>query len=263
MFTFEEYSKRYSRIVFERRSGVIEMRVHTNGGPLQWSDTIHTELVEAFHCVGQDTENRVVILTGTGNSFCNSVEPGSFKFDPSVPPVALDQVYREGKGFITNLLNIRVPVIAAVNGPVTAHSELTLFNDIILAADTTIFQDNHMTYGIVPGDGIHVAYPIAFGMNRGRYLALTGAVVTAQQALDWGAVAEVMPLDKLRDRAWELALGLAQKPILALRYTREILTREIQRQLHDNLGIGLALEGFASGYGIWGHSSLHDAKQDI
>ena len=262
MFSYEEYSQRYSRIAFERKSGVLEMRLHTNGGPLQWSDAIHTELVEAFYCVGQDTEVRVVILTGTGHEFCNSVEPGSFEFDPSVPPVALDQVYREGKGFLNNLLNIRVPVICAVNGPVTVHSELTLFNDIVLAADTTIIQDNHLTYGIVPGDGIHIAYPIAFGMNRGRYLALTGKAVTAQQALDWGAVAEVIPLDKLRDRAWELALDLAQRPVLALRYTRELLTREIQRQLQDNLAFGLALEGFASGYGVWGHSSLHDKPKD-
>jgi enoyl-CoA hydratase/carnithine racemase len=256
MSKFEDYAHRYQCIRMERRDGVLEIALHSDGGPLLWNDTIHTELPEAFYKIGHDIENKVVILTGTGGAFCPGPDPNSFHFDPSVPPVALDQIYREGKALIQNLLNIPVPMIAAVNGPARGHSELLLFCDIVLASDAADFQDPHLEYGIVPGDGIHIAFPMAFGMNRGRYLALTGAAVTAQQALEWGAVAEVMPLMDLRGRAWEIGTQLARRPILGLRYTREILVREIQRQLRENLSLGLALEGFSAGYGAWG-STLH------
>jgi enoyl-CoA hydratase/carnithine racemase len=256
MYQLHEYATSYRNIRFERTDGVLEMVFHSNGGPLLWNDDVHTDLVDAFAKVGQDTENRIVILTGTGDAFCPGPDPDSFHFDPGVPPVALDQIYREGKAFLSNQLAIPVPMIAAVNGPAVAHSEIPLLCDIVLAAETTVFQDRHLEWGIVPGDGIHIAYPLVFGPNRGRYLALTGAPVTAHQAHDWGAVAEVLPTDQLRQRAQEIATDLAQRPILGLRYTRELLTREIQRLLRDNLGYGLALEGFASGYGSWG-STLH------
>jgi enoyl-CoA hydratase/carnithine racemase len=257
MSKLEDYADRYPCIRMERRNGVLEVAVHSNGGPLLWNDSIHTDLPDAFYQIGQDTDNRVVILTGTGDAFCPGPDLESFHFDQSLPPVTHDRIYREGKALIRNLLNIPVPMIAAVNGPARGHSELLLFCDIVLAADHADFQDPHLDYGIVPGDGIHIAFPMAFGMNRGRYLALTCATVTAQQALEWGAVAEVMPLADLRKRSWDLAEGLAKKPILGLRYTREILVAEIQRLVRDNLSLGLALEGFSSGYGAWG-SSLHN-----
>lgn len=255
MAKFEEYSTRFETVRMERRDGVLEMAMHSNGGPLLWTDAIHEELPEAFHQVANDFENRVVILTGTGDVFCPGVDPNCFHLDGSTPPVALDKIYREGKALIQELVNISVPMIAAVNGPALMHSELALLCDIVLAADHAEFQDPHLKYGGVPGDGIHIAYPLAFGMNRGRYIALTGAIVSAQKALDWGAVAEVVPREKLMDRAWEIALDLARQPILSLRYTRELLVNEIQRLCRENLSLGMALEGFASGYGSWGSTT--------
>jgi enoyl-CoA hydratase/carnithine racemase len=261
MMKFPQYADSFRDIRMERRDGVVEMRLHSNGDSLLWNDVIHTELVEALYRVGQDAETRVVILTGAGDDFCPGPDPASFHFDGSVPPVALDRIYRDGKALMLNLLSIPVPMIAAVNGAAASHSELALLCDIVIASETASFSDPHLGFGIVPGDGIHIAYPLAFGMNRGRYLALTGKRVTAQQALAWGAVSEVVPSDGLRDRAWELALELAKRPILGLRYTRELLTREIQRQMQENLGLGLALEGFSSGYGAWG-STLHASRAE-
>ena len=74
-----------------------------------------------------------------------------------------------------NFLNIEVPVISAVNGPAWRHSELPLLADIVLAADTAQFQDSaHFTGGLVPGDGMHIVYPLLLGVNRARYFLLTG-----------------------------------------------------------------------------------------
>ena len=105
-----------------------------------------------------------------------------------------------------NLLDIEVPVIAAVNGPVNIHAEIAVLSDIVLAADHAAFADApHFPNGLVPGDGVHVIWPYLLGRNRGRYFLLTGQRLSAQEALQLGVVSEVMPASRLLPRARELA----------------------------------------------------------
>jgi enoyl-CoA hydratase/carnithine racemase len=100
---------------------------------------------------------------------------------------------------------------------------------------------------MIPGDGMHIVYPLLLGMNRGRYFLLTGQTLDAQKALEFGLVAEVLPPDKLLARAWELAEDLARRPTLLLRYTRLLLTQALRRQMQDLLGYGLGMEMLALG----------------
>lgn len=99
----------------------------------------------------------------------------------------------------------------------------------------------------VPGDGMHIVYPLLLGMNRGRYFLLTGQTLDANKALELGLAAEVLPPHKLLPRAWELAEGLARRPNLLLRYTRLLMTEMLRRQMHDLLGYGLGMEMLALG----------------
>lgn len=256
MRKLEDYRGAYRCIALEREEGILHVRLHSDGKTLLWNDKIHWELVDLFYNITHDPENKVVILGGTGDDFCPGPDPDSFHFDASLPPVGLDHIYREGKALLENLIGVRCPIIGLANGRVHAHPELILLSDIVIASETASFRDPHLEYGIVPGDGIHIAFPLVFGANRGRYLALTSEAVSARQAQEWGAAAEIVPPDRLLPRAKELARMLAAKPALALRYSREALTREIARQIHAHLGHGLALEGLASGFGAWG-TSLH------
>ena len=59
--------------------------------------------------------------------------------------------------------------------------------------------------GLVPGDGMHIVYPMLLGMNRGRYFLLTGQAIEADEAKQLGLVNEVMPQSELIGRAWVLA----------------------------------------------------------
>jgi enoyl-CoA hydratase/carnithine racemase len=131
-------------------------------------------------------------------------------------------------------------------GPALRHSELPLLCDIVLAAEETTFQDSaHVATGLAPGDGMHIIYPLLMGLNRGRYVLLTGQMLTARQAQELGLVNEVLSRQELLPRAWALAEQLAQRPQLVLRYSRVLLTQQLKRQMHDLLGYGLALEGLA------------------
>ncbi len=143
-----------------------------------------------------------------------------------------------------NLLNIEVPMISAVNGPALRHSELPLLCDIVLAAEEAEFQDSgHFSGGLIPGDGVHIVYPMLLGLNRARYFLLTGQIISAKEAKDYGLVAEVLPREKLLPRAWEIAERLVEYPTLHLRYSRILLTEHLRRRMQELLGYGLALEG--------------------
>jgi enoyl-CoA hydratase/carnithine racemase len=245
---FEDYSSQYEHVAMRREDGIIELRLHTDGGPLIWGAGPHTELGSAFEDVGQDLENRVVILTGTGDRFITSVDKS---WIGPMTPAKWDAIYFNGKRLLMNLLDINVPVIAAINGPARVHAELAVLSDITLADETTVFQDApHFRLGTVPGDGVHVIWQALLGPNRGRYFLLTGQRIDAQQALALGVVNEVLPREALLDRAWELARQLAEQADTTLRYTRVALTEHLKRLLLDHVGHGLALEGL-NAYATW------------
>jgi enoyl-CoA hydratase/carnithine racemase len=247
MSQLEDYATKYSCIHMRRENGILEMRFHTDNGPLRWGLVPHGELPDAFADVARDRDNRVVILTGTGDEWSGiRATPGSSAIAPGITSNAFDRVHWEGRALLMNLLNIEVPVISAINGPAWRHGEIPLLSDIVLASETAQFQDSaHFPNGLVPGDGMHIVMPLLLGINRGRYFLLTGQTLSAQEAKVLGLVAEVLPKDKVLARAWEHAEILNKKPTLLLRYTRLMFTEYLKKRMQDLLGYGLAMEGLA------------------
>jgi enoyl-CoA hydratase/carnithine racemase len=246
---FDSYADRFSHVALSRDAdGVLEVRLHTDGGPLVWGDSAHTELVYAFTEIGADPGNRVIILTGTGDRFIADLDDS---WVGAMNPTKWDKLYSHGKRLLQRLLELPVPVIAAVNGPASIHAELAVVSDIVLASDTAYFSDApHFKYGVVPGDGAQIIWPLLLGTNRGRYFLLTGQRISAGEARDLGVVNEVLPPGALGDRAHELAHALARQPDVILRYTRDALTQNLKRLVLDDLPYGLALAGLGT-YESW------------
>ena len=242
-----DYAGRYHCIKFARHDGVLEVTLHTRGGEARWGmslRSLHAELGNAFLDIARDAENKVIILTGTGSNFIVAADD-----EERMPETTLtdmwDRVYGEGVALLENLLAIPVPVIGAVNGPAFIHAELAVLSDIVLAAEHAEFADLAHAGRCVPGDGVHTVWPMLLGPNRGRYFLLTGQRLSAQQALDLGVVAEVLPAEQLMPRARELAQQLATLPRRQLRHTRTVLVRHLRRRLREDLDFGLAVEALA------------------
>lgn len=241
---FSEYRTRYPNVQLERDDGILVLRFHTQGSSLVWTQDVHDSLPYLFTDIAGDRDNKVLVITGTGAAFCEQILASTFQVST---PIEWDNILYEGCRLLNTLLAVNVPVISAVNGPVRYHPEIPIMSDIVLASDTTVFQDApHFKSGVVPGDGAHVVWNYVLGPNRGRYFLLTGQELKADLALEYGAVNEVLPPSKLMPRAMELARIIAAKPFLTRRYAREALTCQYKKLMQEGITMGLALQGLAT-----------------
>ena len=244
MRSFDDYSTSYEHIAMRREDGILELTLHSQGDSLHWGSRPHTELGYCFADIGADPDNKVIIQTGAGDEFIARLDKSWVR---EMTPKLWAEIHAHGRRLLMNLLEVEVPMIAAVNGPAKVHAELALLCDIVLASEHAVFKDApHFRYGTVPGDGVHLIWPLLLGMNRGRLFLLTGKQFDAQEALDLGLVAEVLPRDQLTARAWEVARDLAKRPAITLRYTRLAITQLLKQVLQENLSYGLALEGLGA-----------------
>jgi enoyl-CoA hydratase/carnithine racemase len=252
---FAEYKDSYANYKFElSEEGILFMQCHTDGGPLHWEWASHDGMSDAFADVAGDREIRAVIHTGTGDTYnhswgrpvTDSGKPLYNAYADAEGVSIMDEKSWYGRMLLENLLAIDVPMVAAINGPCSMHSEVPLLMDIVLASEDAWFQDlSHFPRGMVPGDGQHVMWEALVGPSRARYLLLTGYKLTAQEAREWGVVHEVLSKDKLLDRAWEIARQIAMRPPIATRNTRHILVQNLKRAFLDELDHGLQAEMWA------------------
>jgi enoyl-CoA hydratase/carnithine racemase len=223
-------------------SGILTVGMNTNGGPLVLSLSVRQDFPRVFHDIATDPGNEVVILTGSGGTWIKDVDFRSFGnvADPLVFKGTLTDLRRS----LYNLLDIEVPVIAAIDGPAFINSHFALVNDIVLASETAQFQDRpHIPSGLVPADGVQVVWEDALGAKRARYFLWTGQILSAREALNLGVVDEVLPSNRLLARANELAEQLLKTPSLIRRYTRLILTKRMKRLINENVPFDMGLEG--------------------
>src|SRR3984957_18752875 len=192
----DNYLTAYRNLKLTRDAeGVLVVQLHSDGGPLTFTAEAHTEVVDAFYRIAQDRANKIVILTGAGGEFITDVEWSSF--GDVADPEVWSQVHDEGVQVLENIANIRVPVIAAIEGRAHVHSEYALLASVIVAADGATFQDvAHFSAGVAPGDGIFTTWSYRAGAGRAEAFLLNPQPLPARTAHEWGVVAEVVPNGK-------------------------------------------------------------------
>ena len=239
----------WANVEVTRENGITELRFHTNGGPLVWTAAAHRELYEAFYWLAADLTTKVVILTGTGDTYCSVLDTSSFA------SMEWAELWWEGRRMLKSLNDIDVPIISAVNGPATIHAEVPAMGDIVLAASHAEFGDraHFAVRDTVPGDGANLIWGELLGPTRAKYFLLTGSTISAEEALRIGFVNEIHAPETLYGRAWELAEELAVRSLPVLRYAKAAVSVGTRRDFSEGLSHGLGVEGC-------GHWSLGGIK---
>lgn len=245
--TLAEYSEKYKDFfVFTRKDGILEARMHTDGGPYQHTWNGHDAWSQAWVDIANDPENEVLIITGTGDYWytipyskdaAKRKAEGNWQdlpFREWSPDAQLRQ-YKGSYKLLENLVfQVDIPTIAAINGP-GAHIEFALASDITLTAPDTKFFENHFIFGVPPGDGLYLILQELLGPKRAAYSMYTGEDIDAEQAKELGLVNEVVPRDELAARAWQLAREIMKRPRTTRYITSQISKRRWKKLFVEDL----------------------------
>jgi enoyl-CoA hydratase/carnithine racemase len=242
---FEDYQQKYAPYFnMERRNGILQVQMHTKGGPVMYGLSIHNAWSQLWMDIGNDPDNEVLIFGGTGDKWIAGFDP-EFATDSlhGMPSDAFyDQIYTDATKLLEAFIfNIDIPTIACINGS-GLHTEFALLCDITLCAEHAELFDPHFKFNLVPGDGQGLTFQELMGIKRAAYYLYTSDKIDAQLAKEMGLVNEVLSLDRLLPRAWEIAELIMQKPRAIRRMTSAVLRRQWKRRLVEDLGFHIAHE---------------------
>lgn len=171
------------------------------------SHALVADLREQLAKLEVDDDIRAIVLTGAGRAFCAGAD---LKAGPSDVEDVIRRLYIP---LVELIAEMGTPIVAAVNGPAAgAGFSLALNADFRLAATTASFSMSFVKVGLVPDAGATWLLPRIVGATRAAEIALLGRKVTAEQALAWNLVNEVVPPRDLSWRASALAAELAALP---------------------------------------------------
>lgn len=242
---FEDYQEKYATYFnMERRDGILQVHMHTEGGPVIYGLPIHNAWSQLWLDIGNDPDNEVLIFSGTGDKWIAGFDPEMSKlpFHEMSADVFYDQIYADATKLLEAFIfNIDIPTISCINGS-GLHTEFALLCDITLCAEHAELFDPHFKFNLVPGDGQGLTFQELMGLKRAAYFLYTSDTIDAQTAKELGLVNEVLPLDRLLPRAWEIAEKVMQKPRAIRRMTSAVLRRQWKQRLVQDLGFHIAHE---------------------
>ena len=162
---------------------------------------MHLELKLLYERIVADEELNAVVLTGAGKYFCVGADFNDMKANEKYPD-GHPGLLIESVAMARNILAVRVPLIAAINGDaIGIGATISLFCDVVYMADDARIADPHVRGAIVSGDGGAVLWPLLMGPNRAKEYLMTGDLVSAADADRLGLVNHVVPRDQVFDEA--------------------------------------------------------------
>ena len=194
------------------------------------------ELSEACVRVNESNDIRVVVLTGSGDSFCVGTEYPDLTNENQAPAEAALGSLRAAR----YIAAIDGPVVAALNGDAIDQGlELALACDLRVASSSARLGLTQVKDGLIPWDGGTQRLPRLIGMGRAMEMVIGSRMVDAAEALQMGLVNHVTAPGAAVQKALEIASTIASMGPVAARYAKEA----VQKGLDMTLDQGLRLEG--------------------
>jgi enoyl-CoA hydratase len=233
---------RYQALRIERSDSILIVTIdHPSSALNAVDDLLHGELTRLFADLKRENEARAVLLTGSGRAFSAG---GDFAWFPTLSDLErLEHLRRDAKQMIWDLLDVPIPLVAAINGPaVGLGASIALLCDTIFIAESAHVADPHVLVGIVAGDGGAAIWPLAVGPARAKQYLMTGDPIPAIEAERIGLVNQVVPDATLMEEATAFAQRLAAGAPLAVQYTKQAVNKQLKAALNVAFDTSTALE---------------------
>ncbi len=224
-------------VVLQVSDGIARLRLNRP----EASNGLNVEILKALHeailTVHADPAARVVLLTGEGRNFCAGGDVKTFESKGA----ALPDYLREATAWLqlatAALIQLRVPVVTAVQGFAAGGGGLGLVcaSDIVVAARSAKFFSGAVRVGMAPDGGSSVTLAQLVGLRQALRILLTNPTLTAEEAAQIGLITEVVDDDALTARAEELALSLVQLPTQALSATKRLVWSGVGQSVEQRL----------------------------
>jgi 2-(1,2-epoxy-1,2-dihydrophenyl)acetyl-CoA isomerase len=205
--------------------GIARLRLNrpdaSNGLNVELLKSLHEAIL---HCHAE-TSVRVVLLSGEGRNFCAGGDIRTFESKGTDLP----QYLREATAWLqlatAALIQLRVPVVTAVQGFAAGGGGLGLVcaSDIVVAAESAKFFSGAVRVGMAPDGGSSVTLSQLVGLRQALRILLLNPTLSAAEAREIGLVTETVPDNELTNRATEIAVTLANSPTLALSATKRLV----------------------------------------
>lgn len=197
----------------------------------------HDEFEEALYKVHLDPAVRVVLIEGEGKHFSaggDMAEVERLQNDA----VRRRRMFHKTRQLVSTLVNIEVPVIAAVQGEaVGLGASIAALADIIVVAPDSGITDPHAAIGLTPGDGGCIGMPLAMGLTRAKRYLLTGERIPGNKAYEFGLATDLVESrEQIVPTAEKIAAKIAGLPPISVRGAKRALTT------YTNSAMGLAFD---------------------
>ncbi len=227
-----------------------------------FSEDLHEQFVSVWADIEADEGCRAVVLTGAGRTFSAGGSYEDFE-GRRVDPARRRRSLRLARRLADEMIEVAVPVVAAVNGPaVGLGCTVATLCDIVFMAEGAWMADTHVSVALVAGDGGAVTWPAHTSLLRAKQYLLTGDRLSASEAVEIGLANFVVPADRLLDDALAFARRLAEQPPQAVQETKAILNQHLRANAVRALGYGLATESSSHDtpeYAAWSERLRPDA----
>jgi len=202
------------------------------------------EIGEVIHQLRRDSSVRALILTGAGSDFCSGGDISSMLGE--VTAAQGRQRLASIHGWLEDLIQLEIPVIAAVDGAAYgAGFSLALTADIILATPRARFAMPFLRVGLIPDCGAFYTLPRMIGLQRAKALMFSMQELNAKAAQEQGIVMEVVEAENVLERARTMARAFTEASPVALALTKKALNASLNQDLHSMLAMEADGQGIA------------------
>lgn len=220
-------------------AGVLTITLNRPDRLNSFNDEMHHQLSEALTVAERDDTVRCVLITGAGRGFCagQDLNDRNVSVEQAAPDLGLS-VERFYNPLIRRLSALPKPIVCAVNGVAAgAGAALALACDIVVAADNASFIQSFCKLGLVPDSGGSWYLPRLAGHARAMGMALLGDKISAQQAVEWGMIWQVVAAAELAEHSFRMARQLATQPTYGLGLIKKAMYSSASNTLDQQLDL--------------------------